>query len=260
MTSSRRRLERIAFVASARPEAREAMTRMRHLYGSVKESDADVIVALGGDGLMLETLRRHMDDGIPVFGLNQGTIGFLMNDYREGDLPDRIAAAKASVIHPLRMSTVQVDGHVHDHVAINEVSLLRQTHQTARLRIVVDEAERLNEIICDGVLVATPAGSTAYNLSAHGPILPLGCGLLALTPISVFRPRRWRGALLRRESHVRFEVLDADLRPVAASADSQEVRNVASVSIREDRSRSMVMLFDPDRSLDERMLAEQFAQ
>ena len=183
-----------------------------------------------------------------------------MNDYREGDLPDRIAAAKASVIHPLRMSTVQVDGQVHDHVAINEVSLLRQTHQTARLRIVVDEAERLNEIICDGVLVATPAGSTAYNLSAHGPILPLGCGLLALTPISVFRPRRWRGALLRRESHVRFEVLDADLRPVAASADSQEVRNVASVSIREDRSRSMVMLFDPDRSLDERMLAEQFAQ
>lgn len=260
MTSSRRRLERIAFVASARPEAREAMMRMRHLYGSVKESDADVIVALGGDGLMLETLRRHMDDGIPVFGLNQGTIGFLMNDYREGDLPDRIAAAKASVIHPLRMSTVQVDGQTHDHVAINEVSLLRQTHQTARLRIVVDEAERLNEIICDGVLVATPAGSTAYNLSAHGPILPLGCGLLALTPISVFRPRRWRGALLRRESHVRFEVLDADLRPVAASADSQEVRNVASISIREDRSRSMVMLFDPDRSLDERMLAEQFAQ
>jgi NAD+ kinase len=158
------------------------------------------------------------------------------------------------------MSTIQVDGQVHDHVAINEVSLLRQTHQTARLRIVVDEAERLNEIICDGVLVATPAGSTAYNLSAHGPILPLGCGLLALTPISVFRPRRWRGALLRRESHVRFEVLDADLRPVAASADSQEVRNVASVNIREDRSRSMVMLFDPDRSLDERMLAEQFAQ
>jgi NAD+ kinase len=183
-----------------------------------------------------------------------------MNDYREGDLPDRIAAAKASVIHPLRMSTVQVDGQVHDHVAINEVSLLRQTHQTARLRIVVDDAERLNEIICDGVLVATPAGSTAYNLSAHGPILPLGCGLLALTPISVFRPRRWRGALLRRESQVRFEILDADLRPVAASADSQEVRNVASVSIREDRSRSMVMLFDPDRSLDERMLAEQFAQ
>jgi NAD+ kinase len=175
-------------------------------------------------------------------------------------LRERIAAARASIIHPLIMRATTMDGRIEIARAINEVSLLRQTHQTARLRIVVDEAERLNEIICDGVLVATPAGSTAYNLSAHGPILPLGCGLLALTPISVFRPRRWRGALLRRESHVRFEVLDADLRPVAASADSQEVRNVASVSIREDRSRSMVMLFDPDRSLDERMLAEQFAQ
>lgn len=260
MSSPRRRLERIAFVASARPEARESMLRLRHLYGSVKESDADVIVALGGDGLMLETLRRHMEDGIPVFGLNQGTVGFLMNDYKEQDLHERIAAAKASVIHPLRMTATTIDGQATQQVAINEVSLLRQTHQTARLQIFVDEAERLSEIICDGVLLATPAGSTAYNLSAHGPILPLGCGLLALTPISVFRPRRWRGALLRRESIVRFEVLDPKLRPVAASADSQEIRNVASVEIREDRSRSMVMLFDPDRSLDERMLAEQFAQ
>jgi NAD+ kinase len=260
MKPARRRLERIAFVASPKPEARDALLVMRQRYGTIKEQDADVIVALGGDGLMLETLRRHMDDGIPVFGLNQGTVGFLMNDYKEADLPDRIAAAKASIIHPLRMSTVQIDGQSHDQVAINEVSLLRQTHQTARLRILVDGAERLAEIICDGAMVATPAGSTAYNLSAHGPILPLGCGLLALTPISVFRPRRWRGALLRRESEVEFEVLDPDLRPVAASADSQEVRNVASVRIKEDRSRSMVMLFDPDRSLDERILAEQFAQ
>jgi NAD+ kinase len=259
MTTPRRRFERIAFVASPRPEAVRAMQRLRHRYGATPESDADVIVALGGDGLMLETLRRHMDDGIPVFGLNQGTIGFLMNEYAEDGLQERIAQAKAAVIHPLRMSATTLDGGVLDRVAINEVSLLRQTHQTARLRISVDGAPRLEEIICDGALVATPAGSTAYNLSAHGPILPIGCGLLALTPISVFRPRRWRGALLRHSSQVRLEVLDPRLRPVAASADSQEVRDVAMVDIREDRSRSMVMLFDPDRSLDERMLAEQFA-
>jgi NAD+ kinase len=260
MNSSRRSFDRIAFVASPRPEARQAMLRMRHVYGSVREEEADVIVALGGDGLMLDTLRRHMNDSIPVFGLNQGTIGFLMNEHGEDDLPARIAAAKASVIHPLRMKATTISGETFENVAINEVSLLRQTHQTARLRIFIDGSERLNEIICDGALLATPAGSTAYNLSAHGPILPLGCGLLALTPISVFRPRRWRGALLKRESSVRFDVLDANLRPVAASADSQEVRNVASVEVREDRSRSMVMLFDPERSLDERILAEQFAQ
>ena len=260
MTVSRRSFNRIAFVASPRPEAREAMERMRAIYGSVLEDDADVIVALGGDGLMLETLRRHMNDSIPVFGLNQGTIGFLMNEHGEDNLPERIAAAKASVIHPLRMTATTTTGDVITNVAINEVSLLRQTHQTARLRIFIDGSERLSEIICDGAMLATPAGSTAYNLSAHGPILPIGCGLLALTPISVFRPRRWRGAILKRESSVRFDVLDPELRPVAASADSQEVRNVASVEIREDRSRSMVMLFDPERSLDERILAEQFAQ
>lgn len=236
-----------------------AMQRLKHQYGATPEADADVIVALGGDGLMLETLRRHMDDGIPVFGLNQGTIGFLMNEYGEDGLPERIAAAKASVIHPLRMHAETVSGGIESRAAINEVSLLRQTHQTARLKVTVDGAVRLDEIICDGMLVATPPGSTAYNLSAHGPILPIGCGLLALTPISVFRPRRWRGALLRHSSHVRLEIIDPDLRPVAASADSQEVRDVAAVEVREDRSRSMVMLFDPDRSLDERMLAEQFA-
>jgi NAD+ kinase len=236
------------------------MLRMRHIYGSVPENEADVIVALGGDGLMLDTLRRHMTDSIPVFGLNQGTIGFLMNDYREDDLHERIRSAKASVIHPLHMMATTTTGQIFENIAINEVSLLRQTHQTARLRISVDGSERLSEIVCDGALLATPAGSTAYNLSAHGPILPLGCGLLALTPISVFRPRRWRGALLKRESLVRFDVLDAQLRPVAASADSQEIRNVSRVEVREDRSSSMVMLFDPERSLDERILAEQFAQ
>jgi NAD+ kinase len=259
MSTVRRRFERIAFVSSPRPEARAAMLRMRHLYGSVPEADADVIVALGGDGLMLETLRRHMDDSVPVFGLNQGTIGFLMNDYREDGLIERIVAAKAAIIHPLRMTARTVTGEIITKMAINEVSLLRQTHQTARLKISIDHSERLSEIICDGALVATPAGSTAYNLSAHGPILPLGCGLLALTPISVFRPRRWRGALLRRESIVQMEILDPELRPVAASADSQEVRHVADVEVREDRGLGMVMLFDPDRSLDERMLAEQFA-
>jgi NAD+ kinase len=254
----RRRLERISFVASARPEAREAMQRLRHRYGSHREDDADVIVALGGDGLMLETLRRQMQGRLPVFGLNRGTVGFLMNDYREEDLPERLAAAKATILHPLRMHTVTVSGASEERYAINEVSLLRQTHQTARLAIAVDSAMRLPEIICDGAMVATPAGSTAYNLSAHGPVLPIGCGLLALTPISVFRPRRWRGALLRGSSRVQFEVLEPRLRPVSASADSQEVRDIASVEISEDRAKGMMVLFDPDRSLDERMLAEQF--
>jgi NAD+ kinase len=252
-------MEKIAFVCSARPEAREAMLHLRHRYGSVSEDTADVIVALGGDGLMLETLRRHMADGVPVFGLNRGTVGFLMNDYREDDLPARLAQARATVLHPLHMEARRLDGSVVSCHAINEVSLLRETHQTARLSIVVDGAERMADVTCDGILVATPAGSTAYNLSAHGPILPLGCGLLALTPISVFRPRRWRGALLRQTSVIEITVADPKLRPVAASADNQEVREITGVTIREDRGKGMVMLFDHDRSLDERMLSEQFA-
>jgi NAD+ kinase len=257
--AARRRLEKIAFVCSARPEAREAMLQLRHKYGSVPEDQADVIVALGGDGLMLETLRRHMRDGIPVFGLNRGTVGFLMNDFREDDLPERLAAARATVLHPLSMTAKRLDGSEVKAHAINEVSLLRETHQTARLAITVDGAQRMADVTCDGIMVATPAGSTAYNLSAHGPILPIGCGLLALTPISVFRPRRWRGALLRQTSSIKIEVLDPKLRPVAASADNQEVREVTEVTICEDRAHGMIMLFDHDRSLDERMLAEQFA-
>lgn len=255
---SRRPLDRIAFVASARPEAREALHRLRHRYGSHPLEGADVIVALGGDGLMLDTLRAQMEHGLPVFGLNRGTVGFLMNDYREDELPERLAAARATIIHPLRMRATTVSGAVEERFAINEVSLLRQTHQTAMLRIHIDGAVRMDQITCDGAMVATPAGSTAYNLSAHGPVLPIGCGLLALTPISVFRPRRWRGALLRGTSTVRLEILEPRLRPVSASADSQEVRDVAMVDIQEERARGMMMLFDPDRSLDERMLAEQF--
>lgn len=259
LAGTRRRMERIAFVCSARPEAREAMLQLRHRYGSVPEDSADVIVALGGDGLMLETLRRHMADGVPVFGLNRGTVGFLMNDYREDDLPARLSRARATVLHPLHMEAHRLDGSVVSCHAINEVSLLRETHQTARLSILVDGAERMADVTCDGLMVATPAGSTAYNLSAHGPILPIGCGLLALTPISVFRPRRWRGALLRQTSVIEILVADPKLRPVAASADNQEVREITRVTIREDRGKGMVMLFDHDRSLDERMLNEQFA-
>lgn len=257
--TQRRRYRSIAFTASARPEAQDALRRLRHRYGSAPEGEADAIVALGGDGHMLDTLRQRMHDGVPVFGMNQGTVGFLMNDYDEDDLPERLEKSEAVVIHPLRMRTQTIHGGVEERLAINEVSLLRETHQTARIAITVDGAERLAEIACDGVMVATPAGSTAYNLSAHGPIIPLGSDLLALTPISVFRPRRWRGALLRRTARVRFDVLEASRRPVAASADSQEVRDVASVEVVEDRSLAMTMLFDRGRSLDERILAEQFA-
>lgn len=257
--TARQRFERIAFVASARPEAQDAARRLRHRFGAVPEHDADVLVAVGGDGLMLDALRRHMDDGVPVFGMNQGTVGFLMNDYSEDDLLDRLAASEAALLHPLRMRAVTIHGAVEERLAINEVSLLRETHQTARLRILIDGAERMPEIACDGLIVATPAGSTAYNLSAHGPIIPLGSDLLALTPISVFRPRRWRGALLRRTARVRVEALDPKLRPVAASADNQEVRDIAMVDIAEARGKVMTMLFDRGRSLDERILAEQFA-
>ena len=256
---SGRRLDKVAFCAGARPEAQEAMRRLRHRYGSVPEVDADVIVALGGDGQMLATLRRHLDAPVPVFGLNRGTVGFLMNDYSEDDLMERLATARATVLHPLRMEAKLARGGAQVEHAINEVALLRQTHQTAKLGIRIDDEQRMEQITCDGLMVATPAGSTAYNLSAHGPVLPIGCGLLALTPISVFRPRRWRGALLRHTSEIVISVRDPLHRPVAVSADNQEIRDVAEVTIREDRSRGLIVLFDQDRSLDERMLAEQFA-
>ena len=250
---------KVAFVASARPEAQQALRAMIANYGQCDEADADVIVALGGDGCMLDTLRRRFADPRPVYGMNQGTIGFLMNDYREDKLMERLDRAERAVIYPLRMKTRTIDGDVSENLAINEVSLLRQSSQTAKLQITIDGRVRMSSLSCDGVLVATPAGSTAYNLSAHGPILPIGANLLALTPISPFRPRRWRGALLRHNATVQIDVHSPTLRPVAASADNQEVRHVESVTITEDRNKPLVMLFDEGHALEERILQEQFA-
>jgi NAD+ kinase len=250
---------RLAFTASDRPEAQEALARLEARYGQSPFEDADVIVALGGDGFMLETLHQTLQLDHPIYGMNCGSVGFLMNDFVEDGLVERIQAAEKSVIHPLAMTAVDRKGETWTALAINEVSLLRQTHQTAKLRIVIDGRERIGELVCDGVLVSTPAGSTAYNLSAHGPIIPLDAQVLALTPISAFRPRRWRGALLSHNARVRFEVLEADKRPVSAVADNYEVREVASVETAEDRSLSLGMLFDAGRSLEERVLAEQFS-
>ncbi len=249
---------RLSFSASKRPEAQAALPRLIERYGDHKEDDADVVVALGGDGAMLDTLRRHFEDSKPVYGMNRGTVGFLMNEFSEDDLPERIAAAERASIAPLRMLATDSDGVEHKALAINEVSLLRQTAQTARLRITVDGKVRLDELSCDGIMVATPAGSTAYNLSAHGPILPIGANLLALTPISAFRPRRWRGALLRHDARVQIDVIAADRRPVAAAADNQEVRDIQTVVVESDRRRRLTMLFDPGHALDERILREQF--
>lgn len=251
---------KFAFAASDRPEARVARTTLARLYGEVPAEEADVIVALGGDGFMLETLHASLKGhGKPIFGMNRGSVGFLMNDYHEKGLPQRVASATRTVIHPLQMTATTVAEEQHEGLAINEVSLLRQTRQSAKLRISVDGRVRLPELSCDGALVATPAGSTAYNLSAHGPIIPLGASVLALTPISAFRPRRWRGALLPHTARVTFDVLEADKRPVSAVADSLEVRRVARVDVIERRDLSLVMLFDADRSYEERVLAEQFA-
>lgn len=250
---------KIHFTASAKPEARQALESMTRRYGQTQIGRADVIVALGGDGWMLETLRGRYADKLPVYGMHRGTVGFLMNEFKEEDLPARLDAAVRAVIHPLMMTAVTVKNKVTHMQAINEVSLLRQTSQTAKLKIVVDGKPRLDELAADGVLVATPAGSTAYNLSAHGPILPIGANLLALTPISPFRPRRWRGALLRHDARVEIEVMDAERRSVSASADTQEVRDVARVEIREDHAKALTMLFDEGHALDERILREQFS-
>jgi NAD+ kinase len=249
---------RLAFLPAQSEAAQEAAQALRARYGDVAPEQAEVLVALGGDGAMLETQHRVLGRNIPVYGMNCGSVGFLMNEYRAEGLPERVAAAQASVLHPLRMEVTGADGRTHVALAINEVSLLRETRQAAKIRILVDGRERLAELICDGVLVSTPAGSTAYNLSAHGPIVPLGANLLPLTPISAFRPRRWRGALLPSDARVRFEVLEAEKRPVAAVADYVEVREVLSVDVREDREVSLTLLFDPDHGLSERIIAEQF--
>jgi NAD+ kinase len=250
--------ERIAFVASPIPEAEEALARLADRYGSVVPDKADVIVALGGDGFMLQTLHRFMSSGKPIYGMHRGTVGFLMNEFQLDTLRERLAAARTTVIHPLLMRARAADGSARDFHAFNEVSLYRQTYQAARLRILIDGEERLAELVADGVLLATPAGSTAYNLSAQGPIIPINASLMALTPISPFRPRRWHGALLPDSARVRVEVLEADKRPVAAVADHDEVRNVLAVDIQMDHGIAMQMLFDPGHSLDERIVREQF--
>ena len=249
--------KRLRFVASDVPEAQEALALLRERYGDAGLDSPDFIVALGGDGFMLQTLHAHLGSGVPIYGMNLGSVGFLMNEFREDDLPERLAAAEPARVHPLRMTATSAAGTT-TALAFNEVSLFRQTRQTAKLRIILDGKVRLQELICDGILVATPAGSTAYNLSAHGPILPIDAALLAMTPLSPFRPRRWRGALLHHHAKVRFEILEPAKRPVSAVADDREVRDVSRVDIAEDRTVTVTMLFDAGHSLDERILAEQF--
>lgn len=249
---------KIAFVADQKPEAQKALKELKKTYGSVPLKDAQVIIALGGDGFMLHTLQKSMDMKLPVYGMNFGSVGFLMNTYVFDSLPEKLNKASKVTTYPLRMEATTVQGTQHKALAINEVSLLRQTHQAGKIRIYVNEVVRLDELTCDGVLVSTPAGSTAYNLSAYGPILPLDSGLLALTPISAFRPRRWRGALLPHDSKITFEILENHKRSVSAVADSTEIRNVKRVEVSEDWSKELTLLFDPEHALEERIIREQF--
>ena len=255
---SLKRFEKIGFVAASTPEARKAAEQLEKAYGNVAPAAADVIVALGGDGLMLQTLHKFMNSGKPIYGMHRGTVGFLMNEFSADDLRERLAAARDTIIHPLVMRARDAQGKVHEHRAINEVSLYRRSAQASHLRILIDGQERLQELVADGLLVATPAGSTAYNLSVQGPIIPINAPLLALTPISPFRPRRWRGALLPDKAKVTIEVLEADKRPVAAVADHDEVHSVHAVDVTMDHAVSLNMLFDPGHNLDERILREQF--
>lgn len=249
---------KIAFLASEAPVAQTARAALIGRYGDAAPERADVIVALGGDGFMLRTLHATQELPAPVYGMNRGTIGFLMNEYGESDLIERLHAAEKAVINPLSMRASDQSGKVHEALAINEVSMLRAGPQAAKLRITVDGRLRLAELSCDGVLLATPAGSTAYNYSAHGPILPIGSDVLALTAIAAFRPRRWRGALLPKTAHVRFDVLEAKKRPVVADADSFQVEDVDWVEIRSEPTVSHCMLFDPGHGLEERLISEQF--
>jgi NAD+ kinase len=252
------RFEKIAFVASDMKEAQEARGALVVRYGDTPPQEADVIVALGGDGQMLQTMHRYLNNRIPIYGMNRGSVGFLLNDYREEFLLERLENAEVTVIHPLRMTARDDKGVEHDAIAINEVSLFRQIYQAAKLRISIDGRVRLEELICDGVLVSTPAGSTAYNLSAHGPILPINAPLLVITPISPFRPRRWRGAILPNTAVVMIAVLEPDKRPVSAVADNTEFRDVIAVEIKEASDVDIFMMFDPGHSLAERILREQF--
>ena len=253
-----RSVSSLSFLAGDTPAAQSAAKRLAALYGNDRAEEADIVVALGGDGFMLQVLHRFMGTGKPIYGMNQGTIGFLMNDFHERALRERLAAAVENEIRPLEMIALDADGTTHEAVAINEVAIFRQSYQAARLRLLIDGQVRLDELICDGVMVATPTGSTAYNLSAQGPIIPMRAPLLALTPVSAFRPRRWRGALLSNHQTVEIETLEADKRPVNAVADHTEVKSVVKVTIRESGEARSLILFDKDHSWEERILAEQF--
>ena len=246
------------FISSQGPEAIEAAQKLKQKFGHTDREQADVIVALGGDGLMLETVHSLLGSGQAIFGMNRGSVGFLMNDYKVTGLPNRISRATETVIHPLEMTATDASGKVHKAVAFNEVSTLRQQHQAAKLRISIDGNVRMEELVCDGIIIATPAGSTAYNLSAHGPILPIDSPMLALTPISPFRPRRWRGAILSHKAVVEIEMLEPEKRPVSAAADQTDFRNIVKLVVREDENKSARLLFDDGHSLAERVLNEQF--
>lgn len=249
---------KFSFIASGAPDAQAAAKHLAVLYGNSRQDEADVIVALGGDGFMLQTLHEQMNSGRMVYGMNRGSVGFLMNDYSDADLTGRVDAAVENIIRPLEMSATDGQGMVHKAFAINEVSLLRQSYQAAKIRLSIDGEERMEELICDGIMVATPAGSTAYNLSAHGPILPLDAQLLALTPVSPFRPRRWRGALLPNKVSVTMDVLEPEKRPVNAVADHTEVKSVVQVVVAESQDFTARILTDSSHSWNDRILAEQF--
>ena len=249
---------KIGFEASDAPAAQEALNELAKRYPAAAPQEADVIVALGGDGFMLETLHKHLRRGVAIYGMHRGSVGFLMNGYSPDRLDERVANARPVRVHPLAMTARDQRGQEHQALAINEVSLLRQSRQTAKLRVSVDGSVQLDELMADGIILATPVGSTAYNLSAHGPIIPLAANVLALTPISAFRPRRWRGALVPHAAHVRLDILESEKRPVSATADFTEVRDVACVEIRESRQVTLTMLFDPEHNLEERVLKEQF--
>ena len=252
-------MTKIAFLASRKPDAGIAMQKLVDRYGNCPVENADVIAPVGGDGFMLETLKEHMNSGKPVYGINRGTVGFLMNALDLDDLPEKITSAEAAKVRPLEMTATTISGDQHSAIAINEISLLRETRQTARIAITVNGKKRMDMLICDGILLATPAGSTAYNLSAHGPILPIGSQLMALTPISAFRPRRWRGALLPHEAVVQLDVIDPELRPVSAVADNFEVRHITGIQAYESKELEATLLYDPEHSLEERIIREQFA-
>ena len=248
----------IAILADEHPPAQAASKELHDLYKNVPPEDADIIVALGGDGFMLATVHQFMDSGIPIFGMNLGTVGFLMNEYNNKNLLNRLSKCEPIELHALSMKSKTIDGDEHSALAINEVSLLRESRLASKIRIIIDGINRMEELICDGVLISTSAGSTAYNLSAYGPIIPLGTGLLALTPISPFRPRRWRGALLPETTLIRFEVLDPKIRPVSVAADFTEIKNIVSVEIKQETDLFPKILFDPEHNLEERILKEQF--